>query len=147
VRFNFRYESLLSYRERVKEQAEIDLAKARRQLREAREALGLYQKSLEQAGAAFQFRLRTRISSGEIKHHRDYLSGIEERIATQELEIRKRKELEKEKLKDLLTKTKQYRALGKLKEKDFKKWQQQQLQEEQKRMNEVAVTRHGRMSL
>ena len=145
--FNFRYEALLSYRERAKEQAEIDLAKARRQTKEAREALGLYRESLEKAGAAFQSRLKTRISSGEIKHHQDYLSGIRASIIAQDLAIQEREAIEKEKLKDLLIKTKQYKVLEKLREKDLKKWRQQQLQEEQKRMNEVALTRHGRMSL
>ena len=144
--FAFRYESLLSYRERMKEQAEIELAGAHRHVREAREVLDNYLQSLAKANTSFESRMKTRISSGEIKHHRDYLAGIGEQIKAQEREIQKREEIEKEKLRDLLTKTKEFQVIEKLKEKDHGKWQQKQRQEEQKRMNEVAVTRHGRMS-
>lgn len=145
--FTFRYETLLSYRERIKEQAEIELAAARRRVREAREALDLYQRNLAKANTIFASRLKTRISSGEIKNHRDYLTGVGAKIKAQQREIWKREEIEKEKLEDLLNKTKQYKIIEKLKEKDYRKWQQKQLQEEQNRMNEVAVTRHGRVAL
>lgn len=145
--FTFRYEALLSYRERIKEQAEIELARARKRVRDAREALDLHRQSLTKANTSFESRMKTRISSGEIENHRNYLKGIGAKIKDQEHEILKRKEVEKEKLEDLLTKTKQYKVIEKLKEKDYRKWQQKQLQEEQNRMNEVAVTRHGRVSL
>lgn len=145
--FTFRYEALLSYREHIKEQAEIELARVRRRVREARDALDLYRQSLAKTNTSFESRLKTRISSGEIENHRDYLTGMGAKIKAQEREIRKQEEIEKGKLEDLLTKTKQYKMIEKLKEKDYKKWQQKQLREEQNRMNEVAVTRHGRMSL
>lgn len=145
--FAFRYESLLSYREHIKEQAEIELARAQRHVREAREVLDNYQQLLAKANTSFESRMKTRISSGEINHHRDYLAGIGAKIKAQEREIEKREEIEKEKLGDLLTKTKKFQVIEKLKEKDHGKWQQKQRREEQKRMNEVAVTRHGRMSL
>ena len=145
--FTFRYAALLSYRERIKEQTEIKLARARRRVREARDALDLTRQSLAKTNTSFESRLKTRISSGEIENHRDYLTGMGAKIKAQEREVQKQEEIEKGKLEDLLTKTKQCKVIEKLKEKDYKKWQQKQLREEQNRMNEVAVTRHGRVSL
>ncbi|MFZ7113242.1 MAG: flagellar export protein FliJ [Desulfatiglandales bacterium] len=142
--FKFRYEALLSLRERLKEQAEIELAGARKQLREARDRLDLYQGRYHQARDAFESRLKRPIPSGEICSYRDYLAGLSEKISAQGVEIGKREELVREKIRDLMAKTKQYRVMEKLKEKDLIKWRDQQFQEEQKWMNEVAITRHGR---
>jgi flagellar export protein FliJ len=49
-----------------------------------------------------------------------------------------------EKRRVLLEKTKEFKIIERLKEKDFQKWQDQQRLEEQKRMDEIAVLRHGR---
>ena len=145
--FKFRYEALLSFRQRLKEQAEIELAKAQKQLREARELLDLYRQRFQLASESFESRLKRPVSSGEIRSHRDYLAGLHEKISAQGVEIRKRDEVVRGKIKNLMTKTKQYKVMENLKEKDLIKWRDQQFQEEQRWMNEIAITRHGRMFL
>ena len=48
------------------------------------------------------------------------------------------------KRKELLEKEKRVKVLETLRDKDFEKWQKKQDELEQKRINELAVLRHGR---
>lgn len=145
--FNFRYHALLSYRKRMKEQAEIDLAAARRQLKEAVDLLETYRTRIRDHSVSFEARLKDGMTAGEIENHRDYLTGLRGRVFEQEREIQRREGHVRDRLAFLLKKTKQYKVIEKLKEKDFKKWQVHQSREEMKWMNEVAVNRHGKTFL
>jgi flagellar FliJ protein len=140
--FKFRYKAILSYREHVKEKAEVELARAQYQLHRATDLLNQYGDHLTEGRKALETFLRKSISSDDLKVHLDYLSGLKIRIEIQAKEVQKCKEKAREKLKDLLEKTKEYKVIEKVKQKDFEKWNYQQLQEERKRMNEVAVLRH-----
>lgn len=142
--FTFRYETLLSYRQHIKEKAEIELSRARGQLKQARDLLEYYVESLQQAKKSLESDLKTSISSDEIGNHTDYLSGLKGNIGVQKLKVAEVKKEVRKKMEDLLTKAKQFKVIEKLKERDLQKWSHQQLQMEQKRLNEVAVIRHGR---
>ena len=143
--FKFRYEALLSYRGHIKEKAEIELSKAQQRLKDERDLLNQYQISLQQGKETFEKELQSGISSGEVKGHADYRSGLEDRIGDQGQRVVDCEKSVKEKIDELLIKTRDYKIIEKLKEKDFQKWKHQQLQIERKTMNEVAVTRHGRV--
>jgi flagellar FliJ protein len=145
--FRFRYESLLSYRRHLKEKAEVDLGMARRRLQEARTSLKTDRGRLEGVGKSFESRMKNRMSAGEIKNHVDFLAHLKGRIKVQELNVDRLEGVARNKKEELLKKAKEYKVIEKLKEKDLQAWQQGQLQREQKRMSEVAVTRHGRAFL
>ena len=142
--FSFRYETLLSYREHIKEQAELEYAKAKQKLIRANRELDAFNNSLQEAKASLQSMLTGRTPSEEVLAYSDYLAGLNDKINLQEEKIAGLEKEVKSKMEDLLDKTKQYKIIEKLKEKDFQEWQYQELQKEQTRLNEVTVIRHGR---
>jgi flagellar FliJ protein len=142
--FKFRYESLLSYRGHLKEKAEIDLGKAQAQLSRARQLLEHYETLLQEARNSLDKGMTAVMASEEVVTYADYLNGLKRRISAQHLEVTRWEKVVAEKRKVLLAKSKEYRIIEKLKEKDFQKWNHQELLLEQKKMNEVAVVRFGR---
>jgi flagellar FliJ protein len=144
VGFKFRYEALLSYRENVKEKAEVELWKAQTELNRTRELLRNYEESQQEGIKSLERNLMTRMPSEEVTIYSDYLSGLREKIVREKEDVVKWEKVVNKKREDLLAKAKEYRVIEKLKEKDFLKWNHLQLQIEQKKMNEVAVTRHGK---
>ena len=145
--FKFKYESLLSYRQHLKEKAEIDLVWAQQQLKSCRIVLEGYQEDQNKASRNLESSLKEKISSHLLSEHSYYMKALEDRIQTQELEVNGWEKVVKEKMNILLTKMKQYKVIEKLKEKNFKKWNQDQNLLEQKSINETAIIRHGKESL
>ncbi len=145
--FKYRHGTLLSYRQHLKEKAGIELSRARQQLINAQESLGYYKETLQQANKYLEFDLKNRISAYELKNHSDYIAGLKDRIETQIQEVAEWEKVVSERLENLLEKSKHYRIIEKLKEKDFKEWSHQQRLLELKRMNETAIIRHGKQFL
>jgi len=144
VGFKFRYETLLSYRLHLKEMAEIAFSREQQQLNRAKDALSNSREGLTQVKQALESRLKARMSSQELQIYQDYMRSLEGKIGLQETAVLDRERIVRDKRIDLLQKAKQYKAIQKLKERDFQEWQYQQNIMEQKIMNETAVTRHGR---
>ncbi len=142
--FKFRYEALLSYRQHLKEKAEIELALAQRRLRQCRELLVEYQEDLSLTNRTFTGNLKKKIHSGVLINHIYYVVALNRRIENQKIEITESEKVVREKLDILLTKTKQFKIFERLKEKDFQKWNQRQHQIEQKAISEAALLRYGR---
>ena len=142
--FKYRYETLLSYRQHLKEKAGIELSRAQQQLIFAQESLGYYKETLKQANEYLESDLKSRVSSDELKNHCDYISGLKGRIETQKQEVAEWEKLVSERRENLLEKSKQHRTIEKLKERDFKEWSHQQRLLELKTMNEAAVIRYGK---
>jgi flagellar protein FliJ len=142
--FKFRYETLLSYRGHLKEKAEIDLGKAQADLSRARQLLEHFETLLREARKSLDKGMTAVMTSEEVVTYADYLSGLRRRISAQNLEVTRWEKVVAEKRKVLLARSKEYRIIEKLKEKDFGKWNHQELLLEQKKMNEVAVVRFGR---
>ena len=145
--FRFRYESLLNYRQHLKEKAEIDLARARQKLRQSLEALESYEEGLKHSRQILDQNLKNRLPSRELQNYSDYFVGLKERIGLMEMEIIEHERTVSQKMQILLGKTKDYKVMEKLKEKDFKKWNHEQQQDDLKRMNETAIIRHGQTVL
>ncbi len=145
--FKYRHGTLLSYRQHLKEKAGIELSRARQQLINAQESLGYYKETLQQANKYLESDLKNRIYTYELKNHSDYITGLKDRIETQIQEVAEWEKVVSERLENLLKKSKDFRIIEKLKEKDFKEWNHQQRLLELKRMNEVAVIRYGRQFL
>ena len=142
--FTFRYETLLSYRQHLKEKAEIELSVARRRLKQCLEIMEEYRDDLQKTNMALGSSLKVKIPSSILKNHSDYIVALKTKIELQEIEIARSEKVVAEKLENLLAKTKQYKVFERLKEKDYEKWNHHQYLMEQKEMNEVAVLRHGK---
>jgi flagellar FliJ protein len=142
--FQFRYESLLSYRGHLKEKAEIDLGRAQSHLGRARQLLERDEGLFQEARSALCKGMTGAMSSEDVVTYADYLSGLKRRIGAQRLEVDRWERVVSEKRKVLLAKSKEYRIIEKLKEKDVQKWNHQEVLLEQRKMNEVAVIRFGR---
>jgi flagellar export protein FliJ len=84
------------------------------------------------------------MSSEDVVTYADYLSGLKRKIGAQRLEVARWEKVVAEKRMALLARSKEYRIIEKLKEKDVEKWNHQELLLEQRKMNEVAVLRFGR---
>lgn len=142
--FRFRYESLLNYRAHLKEKAEIELAQAQQQLNRARALLKQYRDGLEKGGRELDRALRKSLSSDDLKIHLDYLAGLKIRIEIQSRETQRCREKVKKKMEVVLEKTKEYKVIEKLKQKDREVWDYRRNQEEIKIMNETAILRYQR---
>lgn len=140
--FKFRYKAILSFRRHLKEKSEVELARAQHQLNRVTDSLNQYCDHLREGRKELDAFLRKNISSNDLRIHLDYLSGLKIRIEIQTREVQKCKEIVRKKREALLEKTKEYKVIEKVKQKDFEKWNYQQLQEERKLMNEVAVIRY-----
>jgi len=145
--FRFRFETLLSYRSHLKDQAEIAFAKANRHLIRARESLADAQERLGRTHNALHRDLAVKMVSDELRNHVEYIEDLENRIRTQEMEVTRWKHVVQKRLQELLARNKQHQVIEKLRGKDHQKWLRQQGLAEQQRLDELAVTRHGRSFL
>lgn len=142
--FKFRYEALLSYRGHLKDRAEIEVSRCRQSLNEARKRLAFLKNEFHRSDAVLHEDLTKSITADELKMYSDYLTGLKEKIERQSFEVSQQEISLKKKREALLKRTKEYKVMEKLKEKDVKKWQENQSQLEQKRLNEMNILRHDR---
>ncbi len=145
--FRFRFETLLSYRNHLKERAEIEFEKANRHLKRARESRAHAQERLNGAYTSLNTELAAGMAADELSNHVGYIEGLKSRVRSYELEAARWEQVVRRRLKDLLAKNKQHQVIEKLKGRDLQKWHRQQGLAEQKRLDEMAVGRHGRTFL
>lgn len=142
--FKFRYEALLGYRQHLKEKAEIEYSRARQQLRRLKDELLEYQQEMDASRNELARCLREKTDSDTIKNYSQYIGALKIWMAMKEAEIAEAEKLVAERLEDLLNRTKKFKIMEKLKEKDFQKWKDMLNVMEQKQLSEMGVLRHGR---
>ncbi|MFC1891241.1 flagellar export protein FliJ [Thermodesulfobacteriota bacterium] len=142
--FKFRYEALLKYRGHIKEKAEIDLSRAQNKLRLDKEHLSNNKKALIKANQNLDSDLRATITSSMLQAHSEHIMILKLQIEAGKVEIYNSDKIVQEKLKILQKITIQYKIIEKLREKDYKKWNQKQNYLEQKEMDEIAILRYGK---
>lgn len=142
--FKFRYEALLGYRQHLKEKAEIEYSQARQHLKRLKDELLEYQQELDVSRSELARCLREKTDSDIIKNYSSYIGALKIWIALKEAEIAAAEKVAAERLENLLNKTKKFKIMEKLKEKDFQKWKNMLNIMEQKQMSEIGVLRHGR---
>lgn len=142
--FKFRYEALLGYRQHLKEKAEIEYSQARQRLRRLNDELLEYQQEMDVSRSELARYLREKTDSDTIKNYSQYIGALKIWIAVKEAEIAEAEKLVADKLENLLNRTKKFKIMEKLKEKDFQKWKNMLNIMEQKQLSEVGVLRHGR---
>ncbi|MBN1847721.1 MAG: flagellar export protein FliJ [Deltaproteobacteria bacterium] len=142
--FKFRYETLLSYRQHLKEKAVIDFAQAQQQLRDCRNGLEALNHKRFAMMSLMESDLKEKLSSNELKNYSHFMNALEDQIISHEEEIARWEKIVQEKMAILLEKSKQHKVIEKLKEKDLAKWTRHQNLLEQKAMNETAIIRYGK---
>ena len=140
--FKFRYESLFVYRNHLKERAEMDLARAVRELRIGEQTLADLVQDRQCAAAKLESDLGSAMDAGLMRNYIDYLSHMADRIRAQAVEVTNQEKTVLQERKQLLSRTKEYRIIENLKEKDRAKWMLEQERKERIRLNEIAVLRH-----
>lgn len=145
MRFVFRFEALLTYRAHLKERAEMALGRARRSLRKAQQHLEALQTRHRESFCDLSSLLKGRAESELLRSHIEFLNALEKRIESQAHEVERRQRQVREHLNVVVTRTKEYRIIEKLKEKDYETWRHEQTLQEQKMLDESATVRHGRV--
>lgn len=143
--FQFRYESLLNLRKHEKEKAELEYARALGDRMRAEELLRGLEGQYEEERKLFKESLFKETSGHSIRNHGDYLHSLAVKKEEQKRIIEGLQYALEKKRKELLEKEKRVKVLETLRDKDFEKWQKKQDELEQKRINELAVLRHGRV--
>jgi len=143
--FSFRFEALLTYRAHRKERAEVTLGKARKHLRRALDDLEALRTNRREACDERSASLRQRPSADLLLNYADFLSALKARIQGQEEEVAARERAVQDRRNEVLARTREYRIIEKLKERDYKTWLLEQRRQEQKTLDETAVVRHARV--
>ena len=144
MKFNFRYESLLSYRQHLKEKAAIEFARAQSILRKIDENITAYKDEITKENDDLEKKMRETVSSNDIINHFEFIDALLIRIEIKKIERLKAEQVLSQKRKNLLEKSRQYEVFEKLRERDLEKWHHDQNQLELKEINEAAVIRHGK---
>ena len=147
MKFKFRYESLFSYREHLKEKAAIELARAQNRVREIDETIKAIREEIERSNDTIEKRMRETVSSNEVINHSEFINALLIKVEIKKMERIRAEQFLIQKRKNLLEKTRQYKVFEKLKERDLEKWHQDQNQLELKEINEAAIIRHGKSFL
>ena len=147
MKFKFRYESLLSYQEHLKEKAAVEFARSQSDVRKIDEQIKAYSDEVTKANDDLEKKMRDTMSSNEIINHSEFINALLIRIELKKMERLKAEQVLFQKRKNLLEKSRQCKVFEKLKEKDFEKWHHDQNQLELKEINEAAVTRYGKTFL
>ena len=144
MKFNFRYESLLSYRQHLKEKAAIEFARAQSILRKIDENITAYKDEITKENDDLEKKMRETVSSNDIINHFEFIDALLIRIEIKKIERLKAEQVLSQKRKNLLEKSRQYEVFEKLRERDLEKWHHDQNQLELREINEAAVIRHGK---
>ncbi len=147
MKFRFRFKSLLAYRAHRKERAEASLGRARQRLRRDREKRVALKNRFREAGEELRALLKKEGSADLLRSYADFLSDLERRMDAQERVITRREKEVHESLQEVLARTRETRIIEKLKERDREVWLHDQRRQEQKALDELAVIRHGKISV
>jgi flagellar FliJ protein len=147
LKFKFRYESLLSYREHLKEKAAVEFARAQTTLRKIDDQIIVYSDEIAKANDDLEKNMRNTMSSNDIINHSEFINALLIRIEIKRIERLKAEQVMFQKRKNLLEKSREFKIFEKLKEKDLEKWHNEQNQLELREINETAVIRHGKSYL
>lgn len=144
MRFRFRFESLLTYRTHRKERAEAALGRARQQLRRAREEKVELENRFSEIGEELRGLLNKGRSAHLLRSYADFLSELERKMNMQDMLIARGEKEVRDRVQEVLARSRETKIVEKLKEKDREVWLYDQRRQEQKTLDEAAVIRHGR---
>ena len=144
--FKFRFQSVLNYRRHQAEVAEMELAKAQRELAVAAERLEHLRLSKRDCGDQLAHCLQQGVTGRELQLWRVYLTDVETKIEeeTQRMENMK---LAVENLRaKLLDATRRKKGMEQLLHRGRQAWQREEERRQEKELSELAVQQHMRRS-
>jgi len=144
VGFKFRFAPVLSYRAHLRDRAEMDFARARKVLARELEALRRSRALLAEEETSFQKAMSASLPGDRLRTHIEYRSALERRIALQEEKVSRARRVAAEKKRALIEAERTFRLMKKLEERDWESWRTEENLLEQKRLDEISVTRYGR---
>ncbi|MFD2682830.1 flagellar export protein FliJ [Bacillus seohaeanensis] len=138
--YEFKFQKILSLKEREKDEAHNVYKESVAKFEEVAEKLYTYLKKKENIEAFQLDKLQTGLSVQDIRHHQQFIMNLEKTISyfqEQVMQARSRMYWYEEKLTEMNVEVKKYE---KLKEKDFNVFLQAIKNDEGKQLDEVSVT-------
>jgi len=142
--FTYKFERILSLREREKDEAVIAYEKAVRKFEEVAEKLYQLLKKKETLEEERLQKIQKGLSVHELRFHQEFLNNLELEIHhVQQLVIRARQAMQYEQ-KRLMEKNIEVKKLEIIKEKEFQKYSFMLAKEEEKQLDEIASKKVAR---
>lgn len=144
AKFKFRLASYLNVKEKIEDQKKQEYGKALQKV-EIEEAK---KRSMQAELADCIQRFRDEISGGiapqELVRYKQYINLLERRLVEQEAQIKRAKQFAESKRIELLAAVKQRKMVTKLKEKDYEAYLAEELQAEQKIVDEIVSYKYSK---
>jgi flagellar protein FliJ len=141
---DFRFQTLLNYRERIVEDRQIELAEAQRALVAATAELERLQQERRRYNEGLQRLIQGRLRIDEIEHHYRYLVSLDQRIEAQRGQVATTESAAEEVRARLEDALKDRKTLEKLKEYDEQNFQTAQRQHEANALDDLNIVRYSR---
>ena len=138
-KFRFKLETLLKVTRMNKEQAQVALAMATREVEEAREQLNLYLQEMAQGHkdyAELTGEGKT-ISLGRLMTFNSFFNWKREQIESQQRVIMEKQAVRQKKMQELVAVMNKLKSIEQLKEKRLQQYMAEALQEEQKQLDKI----------
>ena len=140
----FKLETLLNHRRHQEEICQKELAQTERLLADEKGKLRRRKKEKRHNIQKLQIKQKEKINVSDIILPVNYIQRLSEKIEVQKQFVREAAKKVNQKRQELIIIVKKRKTLEKLKEKDWLAYQQKEMQNERKFMDEVASTRHAR---
>jgi flagellar FliJ protein len=144
--FPFSLSKVLDYRRHQEQEEARTLAQARIEAEAAHKARVDLEEIQSQGRAKLAEAHNSGGSVGQIRNMEFVLSRLEDHLQDADAVCQKADEGVVERVKTYVEALKERRTLDKLRDKRFEEWKVEEGRKEQKVMDEVAITRHGRLS-
>lgn len=141
---NFRFQTLLNYRERIVEDRQIELAEAQRGLVTAVTALDRLRGERSRHNAGLQRLVQGVLHVEEIEHQYRYLAGLDQRIEAQQAQVDAADIAVEEARARLEEAVKDRKTMEKLKEYDEQSFQTALRQHEAQTLDDLNIVRYRR---
>lgn len=142
--FKFRFETLSRVRKIKEDMALQEFSKAQKKLQDLE---GLKAEKLARRMSSvleLMSRMEKGIPARDIKTYTYYISLLEEEVEQIEQHMAKARKILEEKREELLKAKQEYKAMERLREIDFERYQEHESRLEMNFIDEIAIMRHGR---
>lgn len=134
----FRFQSILEYRKNLEEEIQQEFLAGRKKLSQEEKKLFDIRDQITDLHKKFQKKVEKNIYPAEIELHQKFLQAMTKAENNQKGKIRELELSLEKKRRELLQAIQEKKIMGKLKEKVISEWQKEQLQENQKILDEKA---------
>ena len=145
--FRFKLEALLNHRRHQEEICQKALSRAERHLADEQGKLRQHKIDQRNQGQLLQAKQQAKINIADIVLSVNYLQQLTQIIENQKICVRAAAKQVNQRRSELIDAVKKRKTLEKIKERQWVAYCQKMMQDERKRMDEVAAIRHARKTL